>query len=140
MVLNLTPKNTQRMVYDSIIGKMNKIKKGLYGPNGEKKSITFIDNMGLPLADEHGDQPALEIMHQMLDQKFMYEPSTFQKVRLQNTTVVSCLTTSFGLNQPLSGRVLRHFHAVSTTAPTDESINKIFYFVQKKYKSLFCTV
>ena len=126
MVLNLTPKITQRMVYDSIIGKMNKIKRGLYGPNGEKKSIIFIDNMGLPLADEHGDQPALEIIHQMLDQKFMYEPTTFQKVRLQNTTVVSCLTTSFGLNQPLSGRVLRHFHAVSTTAPTDESINKIF--------------
>ena len=126
MVLNLTPKITQGMVYDSIIGKMNKIKRGLYGPNGEKKNIIFIDNIGLPLADEYGDQPALEIIHQMLDQKFMYEPSTFQKVQLKNTTVVSCLTTSFGMNQPLSERVLRHFHAVSTTPPTDESVNKIF--------------
>ena len=104
MVLNLTPKITQRMVYYSIIGKMNKIRRGLYGPNGEKKSIIFIDNIGLPLADDHGNQPALEIIHQMLDQKFMYEPSTFQKVQLQNTTVVSCLTTSFGMNQPLSAR------------------------------------
>ena len=126
MVLNLTPTITQRMIYDSIFGKMSKIKRGLYGPVGEKKCIIFIDNIGLPLPDEHGDQPALEILHQMLDQKFMYEPYTFQKVQLQNTTVVSCLTNSFGMNQTLSERVLRHFHAVSTTPPVDESINKIF--------------
>ena len=126
MVLNFTPKITQEMVFDSIVKKLNKIKKGLYGPYENKKCIIFMDNFGLPLPDKHGDQPATEIIHQLLDQKFMYEPKNFNEVRLKNITIISCITTSFGLNQTLSERTLRHFHAVSTTPAIDESINKIF--------------
>ena len=71
MVLNFTPKITQEIVFDSIVKKLNKIKKGLYGPYENKKCIIFMDNFGLPLPDKHGDQPATEIIHQLLDQKFM---------------------------------------------------------------------
>ena len=126
VIINFTPKITQKDIYEKIVTKLNKIKRGLYGPSNEKKCILFIDNFGLPLPDEHGDQPATEIIHQLMDHKFMYEPDNFNKVQLKNTTIISCITTAFGLNQKLSARTLRHFHAVSTTPAIDDSINKIF--------------
>ena len=83
--LNLTPKITQKQIFESVISKLNKIRRGLYGPQGKKKFIMFLDNFGLPLRDQHGDQQAIELIHQLLDQKFMYEPATFNEVKLNNT-------------------------------------------------------
>ena len=124
--LNLTPKIKQSTIFNTIVGKLNKQKRGLFGPPEGKKCIMFIDNFGLPLPDEQGDQPATEILHQMLDHQFMYDHTDFSEVRLQNSTIVSCMTTNYGMSHRISERTLRHFHAVSTTPPSDESINKIF--------------
>lgn len=124
--LNLTPRVSQRSVFDSIISNLNKIKKGVYGSQENKKFIMFIDNLGLPEPDESGDQPPIEVIHQLMDHKFMYEPDTFEKVELRHSTIISCMTSEVGQEQKLSERTLRHFHAVSTTPAIDESINKIF--------------
>ena len=126
ITLNFTPRITQKEVFESIVRKLNKIKRGLYGVKGDKKCIIFIDNFGLPLPDQHGDQPATEIIHQLLDQKFMYDHKNFSKVTLKNTAIISSMSTAYGMNQDLSERTLRHFHAVSTTPPVDDSINRIF--------------
>ena len=126
ITLNFTPKIRPKEVFQSIVKRLNKIKRGLYGVKGDKKCIMFIDNFGLPLPDQHGDQPATEIIHQLLDQKFIYDHTNFSKVTLKNTTIIASMSASYGMTQDLSERTLRHFHAVSTTPAVDDSINKIF--------------
>ena len=112
--LNLTPKITQKQIFESVISKLNKIRRGLYGPQGKKKFIMFLDNFGLPLRDQHGDQQAIELIHQLLDQKFMYEPATFNEVKLNNTTFITCMTSSMGSNTKISDRTLIFILNIST--------------------------
>ena len=124
--LNLTPRIKQTTIFHSMVSQLTKHRRGVFGPPEGFKMIMFLDNLGLPLADAHGDQPATELIHQLLDHGSVYHPEDFSKVELVQTTIVSTSATHYGMNQKISERTLRHFHAVSTTPPTDESVNKIF--------------
>ena len=122
----MTPRIKQKTIFDRVITNLTKHKRGLYGPSKGKSCIMFIDQFGLPLMDVHGDQPATELIHQYLDHKFLLDHRNFTKARLDNTSMVSAMSTRYGMNQKVSERTLRHFHSVSTTHPSDESINRIF--------------
>ena len=126
MTLNLTPRISQDTIFHSVVSNLNKHRRGVFGPPEGFKMILFLDNLGLPLPDKHGDQPATELVHQLLDHGSIYHPDDFFPVQLVNTTIVSTSATHYGMNQKISDRTLRHFHTVSTTPPTDESVNKIF--------------
>ena len=126
MTLNLTPRISQDTIFHSVVSNLNKHRRGVYGPPEGFKMILFLDNLGLPLPDKHGDQPATELIHQLLDHGSIFHPDDFFPVQLVNTTIVSTSATHYGMNQKISDRTLRHFHTVSTTPPTDESVNKIF--------------
>ena len=63
--LNLTPRIRQSTIFHSMLGNLSKHKRGVYGPPKEFKMIMFLDNLGLPLSDSHGDQPATELIHQV---------------------------------------------------------------------------
>ena len=126
MTLNLTPRISQDTIFHSVVSNLNKHRRGVFGPPEGFKMILFLDNLGLPLPDKHGDQPATELIHQLLDHGSIYHPDDFFPVQLVNTTIVSTSATHYGMNQKISDRTLRHFHTVSTTPPTDESVNKIF--------------
>ena len=126
MTLNLTPRISQETIFNSVVSQLNKHRRGVFGPPEGFKMILFLDNLGLPLPDKHGDQPATELIHQLLDHGSIYHPDEFSPVQLVNTTIVSTSATHYGMNQKISDRTLRHFHVVSTTPPTDESVNKIF--------------
>jgi dynein heavy chain len=126
LTLNLTPRIQQSTIFNSIVARLNKHRRGVFGPPEGFKMIIFLDNLGLPLPDSHGDQPATELIHQLLDHGSVYHPEDFSPVELLNTTIVATTATHYGMNQQISDRTLRHFHVVSTTPPTDESVNKIF--------------
>ena len=64
MTLNLTPRISQDTIFHSVVSNLNKHRRGVFGPPEGFKMILFLDNLGLPLPDKHGDQPATELVHQ----------------------------------------------------------------------------
>ena len=57
MTLNLTPRISQETIFNSVVSQLNKHRRGVFGPPEGFKMILFLDNLGLPLPDKHGDQP-----------------------------------------------------------------------------------
>lgn len=54
-------------VQDLIDAKLNKRRRGIYGPPILKKQIFFIDDLNMPVLDTYGAQPPIELIRQFMD-------------------------------------------------------------------------
>jgi len=58
------------LVQDAIESRLEKRKKGVYIPTGNKTMVTFMDDFNMPVKEKYGSQPPLELIRQWMDYKF----------------------------------------------------------------------
>ncbi len=111
-----------------IDGRLEKHRKGVYGPPRGKKFITFIDDMNMPAREQYGAQPPIELLRQWMDHGGWYE---YYTERLPFRTVVDLVMIAAmgppgGGRNPVTNRFLRHFNFISFPEMQDESLTTIF--------------
>ena len=62
------------------MSKLDRRRKGVYGPAMGKKCIIFIDDLNLPQKDESGTIPPVELLRQWLDHGYWYDKKDRTKV------------------------------------------------------------
>lgn len=66
------------------MSKLDRRRKGVYGPAMGKKCIILIDDLNLPQKDESGTIPPVELLRQWVDHGYWYDKKDRTKVSLNN--------------------------------------------------------
>lgn len=73
-----------------------KRRKGIYGPLVGTTNVIFIDDMNMPIKEEYGAQPPLELIRQYFSQHGWYDTKT-----LEFKTIVDIqFTAAMGIGRP----------------------------------------
>lgn len=61
-------------VQDTIDAKMDKHRRGVYGPGAGMRSVIFVDDLNMPALEVYGAQPPVELLRQFMGYSGWYAP------------------------------------------------------------------
>lgn len=117
---------TVNQTQDIIDGKLDKRRKGYYGPPFGKRCLMFIDDMNMPAKQTYGDQPPIELLRQWCDTGGWYERKGWEFRNLIDINAIGAMGPPGGGKPFITGRYQRHFNLIFVTPFEAESMFRIF--------------
>ncbi|CAG5113648.1 Oidioi.mRNA.OKI2018_I69.chr2.g7738.t1.cds [Oikopleura dioica] len=126
-VVVFSAKTSANQTQDLIDSKLDKRRKGIFGPPISKYAVFFIDDFNMPALEEYGAQPPIEIIRQWMDYKGWYDRKAIGSFRnLVDIGFVCAMGPPGGGRNPVTARLLRHFNQLAFTEMGDKSKARIF--------------
>ncbi|CAG4949545.1 unnamed protein product [Colias eurytheme] len=125
-VINMSAQTTAANVQDIIEARLEKRTKGNYVPAGGKKMIAFMDDINMPVRDEYGSQPPLELVRLWHDYGYWFDRQKQWRKNVKDMVLCGAAGPPGGARSPLPARLLSCFHALFLPPPTQQQLVKIF--------------
>lgn len=124
--VTFTIQTSANFTQEIILSKLIKRKRGVYGPPLGKVCVIFIDDMNMPIKEQYGAQPSIELLRQFVDHGHWYDLQDKSKVYLKDILLLSAIGPTGGSRQDICIRFLRHFGLFAINSFDDDSITKIY--------------
>ncbi|KAJ0398628.1 hypothetical protein P43SY_007486 [Pythium insidiosum] len=122
---------------DFIDSKMEKRRKGVFGPTAGKKFIIYVDDLNMPKQEEYFAQPPIEILRQWFDQGGWYDRKLLQFRTIIDVVFVCSMGPPGGGRNPITPRFVRHFNIVGYTEMSDSSKAIVFETIVGNFLARF---
>uniref|UniRef100_A0A669QMH2 Dynein axonemal heavy chain 1 n=1 Tax=Phasianus colchicus TaxID=9054 RepID=A0A669QMH2_PHACC len=131
--LTFSAQTSANQTQDLIDSKLEKRRKGVFGPPVGRYFVFFIDDLNMPMLETFGAQPPIELLRQWMDHQ-----GTFKK--LVDINFVCAMGPPGGGRNAVTPRFTRHFNYLSFTEMDDGSKKTIFSNILGSWMGEFIAV
>lgn len=124
-MLTFSARTSAVVTQQLIDAKLDKRRKGVYGPRPGLKQVIFVDDLNMPKPEAYGAQPPIELLRQLLDYGGWYQgDNLFREV--VDTTLVAAMGPTGGGRYPITQRLTRHMTVIAMTELDGHTMRLIF--------------
>merc|ERR1719253_1470243 len=111
--INFSAQTHVNQLQDLIDSKVEKRRRGVFGPPAGRKMVLFVDDLNMPQKEFYGAQPPLELLRQWHDHKGWYNRKELTKFEIVDVIMVSCMGPPGGGRTFITPRIKRHYNMVA---------------------------
>ncbi|DBA03742.1 TPA: hypothetical protein N0F65_004159 [Lagenidium giganteum] len=135
--MSFSAQTSANQTQDFIDSKMEKRRKGVFGPSAGKKFIIYVDDLNMPKQEEYFAQPPIEILRQWFDQGGWYDRKLLVFRTIIDVVFVTSMGPPGGGRNPITPRFVRHFNIIGYTEMSDDSKRIVFDTILGNFLSRF---
>lgn len=125
-VINFSAHSSSAQTHEIVMSKLDRRRKGVYGPTMGKKCILFVDDLSMPLKETYGAQPPIELLRHWLDHGYWFDPKDTTTLYLVDILMIAAMGPPGGGYNTITPRLTRHMHIIGIDAFEDVTMTKIF--------------
>lgn len=137
VALAFSAQTTANQTQDLLDSKCEKRRKGVFGPTAGKEFIVFVDDVNMPMKEEYGAQPPIEILRQWFDNGGWYDRKALEMRKIVDVIFVCACGPPGGGRNDVTARFYRHFNIINYVDLSDEALKIIFGTIISNFLSAF---
>ena len=126
ILLAFSAATTANQTQNIIDAKLDKRRKGVFGPPMGKKAIIFVDDLNMPELEFYGAQPPIELLRQWMDHEGWYALGDKTFRRVVDVQFVAAMGPPGGGRTFIPNRYYRHYNLMALSNYSETSLSRIF--------------
>ncbi|CAB3230574.1 unnamed protein product [Arctia plantaginis] len=126
LIMAFSAQTNCNQTQDIIMGKLDKRRKGVFGPPIGCYAVVFVDDVSMPQAETYGAQPPIEVLRQGIDLGLWYDRKTNVAMHLIDVQFMCAMGKPMPGAKLITPRFTRHFSFFCIDEFDEETLMCIF--------------